>query len=97
MDRENKRELSTGDIGILSEDGRHELAYYAVRAGIVKIHDHGCKKDNVAIPDNAVEGVITYVYGEGPMSLVLGSRSISTDELRSGETLTVETITPSAK
>lgn len=46
--RENKGELCTADFGILSKNRGHKLAYYAVRASIVNVHNNGCEKDDVS-------------------------------------------------
>lgn len=49
-------------------------------------------KVTIDLPDSASCAILTYIYGQNPMALVMGSRNISTEELRSGEVLTVETI-----
>ena len=52
MDGENERELSTADFRVRSKNRGHKLAYYAVRTGIVNIHNNGCEKDNISVMES---------------------------------------------
>ena len=49
MNGENERELYTADFRILSKNRGHKLAYYAVRASKVNVHNNGCEKDNISV------------------------------------------------
>lgn len=49
MNGENKGELCPADFRILSKNRGHKLAYYAVRASIVNVHNNGCEKDDVSV------------------------------------------------
>ena len=52
MNGENERELCTADFRILSKNRGHKLAYYAVRASKVNVHNNGCEKDDVSVMES---------------------------------------------